>query len=83
MNKEVMMLHELQTPPVSSNLGKQVNKNLKKSLSFTSQISKNISIYFTYLNYIKKAISSPFWFASLYIDFTLDPICNMTLFIAG
>lgn len=52
MNKEVMMLHELQTPPVSSNLSKQVNKNQKKSLSFTIQIFKNISIYFIYLNYI-------------------------------
>lgn len=38
MNKEVMMLHELQTPPVSSDLRKQVNKNQKKRSAFTSQV---------------------------------------------
>lgn len=55
MNKEVMMLHELQTPPVSSNLRKQVNKKQKKSLSFTSQIFKKyINILYLLKLYLKK-----------------------------
>lgn len=67
MNKKVMMLHELQTPPVSSNLSslrkqEQVKKKfiIYKPLFLKKKKTKNNLICLNFIRKESTAILSPF-----------------------
>lgn len=68
MNKEVMMLHEFQTPPMSSNLSSLRKKNQEKTVYRPHAIFNKL-----YLHYLDKL----YWKYNISTFFNLDRFIHL------